>query len=108
MLRRLAIVALAASCASCAGLSDFLAQPLDGSPPLPQAEGVEIELPDGAGSVEYTPPAPKPVPTVGDAVGQTAGNVLGMLLGNPALGLLLGAGGIAAAGAVAGRGKPSA
>ena len=103
MLREALVVALAASCASCAGLSEFLNQPLDGAAPLPQAEGVSIELPEGAGSVEYTPPAPKPVPTVGDAVGQTAGNVLGMLLGNPALGLLLGAGGIAAAGAVAGK-----
>lgn len=107
MLRELAAVALLLSCTSCAALSDFLATPLpSGSAPMPESQPVDLELPDGTGSVSYTPPPPSDTPTVGDAIGSTAGTLLGVLTGNAALGLALGAAGVAAVGA-AGRKRSS-
>lgn len=53
-------------------------------PPVPPAS---IELP-GGGSATYVPPASSSSPNVGQVAGETAGGVVGVLTGNPALGAI--------------------
>lgn len=47
-----------------------------------------VPLPEG-GEVSYTPPPPSDSPTKGDTVAGVAGGLLGMVLGNPTIGVLV-------------------